>query len=387
MSKGTTIVEAMEANGAMAAERKSLPTNDGRRINGVGGRYHPETAAWIPFNNDDLPHKPSEELLLSYIPSTTKHIVSFSGIGVLKPGYIMTIVGPSGFGKSSVTESVIASALNPYVDCLGIKVSLLPCGSTILWIDGERIKDDIALGFDRIKRRIQIDNNLELIENERFKGVHCHPFITYPSRSARIKELERLIIDIHPRLVVLDGAADFVRDVNDTPECVDFISLLTALANEHGFGVITSIHPNPGGQSDYKPRGVLGSELIRVSESILLLKRAPDNRDVRILTMDFAHGKNRNEADNLEHYFSWSNEHKMFMSCHYEAPDKPRKADKQNEVFTDLLTNKSLTYGELSSAVQQRAGIAIATAKRWITQATDRQLIFNDNGMYKLTPF
>src|SRR5690349_5945095 len=80
-------------------------------------------------------HLPSEELLLSYVPKTTKYLVTFSGIGIARPGYICTIVGPSGFGKSNITESIVSSFLNPYVDCLGFKVEVL-AGRSVLWIDG-----------------------------------------------------------------------------------------------------------------------------------------------------------------------------------------------------------------------------------------------------------
>lgn len=332
-------------------------------------------------------HQPSEELLLSYIPKTTKPIVTFSGTGVLRPGYIMTIVGPSGFGKSNVTESVVSSFLNPYVDTLGIRVDITDT-RPLLWIDGERTRDDISIGFDRIKRRIRIDENKDLIESDRFKNVHCHPLITYPSRDARINELERLVIELQPSLVVLDGAADFVRDVNNSDECVDFIALLTAMANQYNFGIVSSIHPNPGGGNDYKPRGVLGSELIRTSESVLLLKRAPDDRDIRILTMDFMHGKNRGQADNMEHYFKWDIQSRMFLSCDYTPAAKPRKAEKQDEVITSILNSGlGMTYNQLAQAISSQAGNSIPTANRWIDSATKRELIFNNNGVYKLTPF
>lgn len=335
----------------------------------------------------EAPHTPSEELLLSYVPKTTKYLVSFAGVGIARAGYICTLVGPSGFGKSNITESMVSSFLNPYVDCLGFKVDVLN-GRCVLWIDGERTRDDIAIGFDRIKRRVRIEENPDLIDGDRFKNVYCHPFITYPSRDARINELERLITDLQPGLVVLDGAADFVRDVNNTDECVDFVSLLTSWANQYDFGIITSIHPNPGASNDYKPRGVLGSELIRTSESVLLLKRAPDDRDIRILTMDFSHGKNRGQADNLEHYFKWSNESKMFLSCNYSAPERAGKSQTRAVAFNEVLNGKELTYSELTQALED-AGYckSIPTAKKWIADAVDKQLIFKKNNVYGITPF
>lgn len=356
------------------------------RKNGMNGKYNPETGAWVQFNGVNRPHEPSEELLLSYVPQTTKHIVKFSRTGVLKPGNVLTIIGHIGLGKSQITESIVSSYLNPYNDNLGIRVDGVK--NPLLWLDGERTRDDIRIGYDRIQKRIKIKDNPELIADDRFKNVHCFPLITYPNIPARIKELERLVLELSPGLVLLDGAGDFVRDVNDTPECMDFIALLIALSNKHNFGVITSIHPNPGLQSDHKPRGVLGSELLRKSESILLLKRAPDNRDVRILTMDFSHGKNRNEADNLDHAFKWSHEHKMFMSCEYTPTEKNSKSEKQSEVFAGILSDgKQLSYNQLAKAIADSTGKSVSTANRWIDEAVKKEMIFKDNGMYKQLPF
>lgn len=340
----------------------------------------------IPRNDTDIPHQESKELLLSYVPQATKPIVEFSNSGVLKPGNVLTICGHIGLGKSQITESVVSSFLNPYVDTLGLRVQ--GCERPLLWIDGERTRDDISIGFNRIKKRIAIENNSDLIIADRFKNVFCHPLIDYPNIPERRKEFERLVLEYNPSLVVLDGAADFVRDVNNTEESVDFIALLIALANQSNFGAVVSIHPNPGQNQDSKPRGVLGSEFLRKSESVLLLKRAPDNRDIRILTMDFGHGKNRNAADNLEHHFSWSNEHRMFMTCDYSPSIKPAKAIKQEEIFTQVLSEgKKLTYAELTKAVTDTAGNSTPTAKKWVADAVDGGMIFKDNGHYKLLPF
>lgn len=339
-------------------------------------------------NHEEIPHEESKELLLSYVPQTTKHIVEFSKTGILKPGNLLTICGHIGLGKSQITESIISSFLNPYVDTLGMRVAVPD--RPLLWIDGERTRDDISIGFARIKKRVLIDNNPYLIEDDRFRNVFCYPLIDFPNIPARRKELERLVIEHDPSLVLLDGAADFVRDVNNTEEATDFIALLIALANRHSFGAIASIHPNPGQMQDSKPRGVLGSEMLRKSESVLLLKRAPENRDIRILTMGFGHGKNRNAADNLEHFFSWSNESKMFVSCEYSPTTKPKKAEDQETAFNEILEGSRLQYDELVKELIERGKCkSVPTAKRWISDCAkaDRQVIYKSNGTYGLSPF
>lgn len=330
-------------------------------------------------------HQPSEELLLSYVPENTKHIIDFCGAGILRPGYISSIVAPQGTGKSNVAECIVSSYLNHYANALGFKVDVVD--RPLLWFDGERTRDDIYNGFQRIKRRILIENNPDLIDGNRFKNVHCHPLINYPSREYRIKELERLCELLAPGLVLLDGAADFVRNVNDNDSCVDFIALLTALANKHAFGVIVTIHPNPDNKADNKPRGILGSELIRTSESMLLLKRAPDDREVRILTTAFAHGKNRSENDNLETYFRWDANQKMFVECDYTPNVKPAKVDEMDKAFNEVLNAGKLPYKELIKGIVSNTNKTERTAERWVGKATESAIIFNDNGLYGLTPF
>ena len=326
----------------------------------------------------------AEELLLSYVPQAPKHIVQFSGVGVTRAGYLTTIVGAQGSGKSNTTEAIVSSFLNPYVDTLGFRVET---DGSLLWIDGERTRDDIAFGFQRIKKRISIENNPDLITEDRFRNVHCYPLITHPSRDFRLQELERLCELIRPKLLLLDGGADFVIDVNHTESCVNFVSRLTALANKYGTAVITSIHPNPDQKADHKPRGVLGSELIRTSESMILLKRAPDDRDTRILTTLFAHGKNRSENDNLEHYFRWDHNQKMFLSCSYTPTVKPGKVDEMAKAFEEVLNDKKLSYGDLASTLVSTRGVSQSTAERWIKKATSTEMIFNVNGLYGLSPF
>lgn len=342
-------------------------------------------ATVLPGGRRVLVQNESKELLLSYVPKATKHIVQFSSTGVLKPGNLLTIIGHIGLGKSQITESIVSSYLNPYVDSLGLRVE--SSDRPVLWLDGERTRDDISNGFNRIKKRIVLESNPELVADDRFKNVYCYPLIDYPDIPGRRKEFERLVFEHNPALVILDGAGDFVRDVNNTEETTDFVALLVAMANQFNFGAIVSIHPNPGLGQDFKPRGHLGSELLRRSESILLLKRAPDNRDIRILTMDFGHGKNRNAADNLEHYFSWSNEHRMFTSCTY-TPSNTGKTAKQESLLNQILgEGKMMTYGDLVKSITDNTGKSSPTAKRWIDDAVEKQLIFKDNGHYKLMPF
>ena len=333
-------------------------------------------------------HKPSLEILLDAPRSQVRTLVKFCNTHFLRPRRISTGIGPSGSGKSNITEAMIASSINSHCDSLGLEVIPPPGDRPLLVIDYERTQDEILEGTDRIKRRIAAENNPDLLDDKRFKNVFLHGFLQYPSTEEKIKELQILIGRYKPYLVIQDGAASQVYDVNDTRECVYMMNLLLALADEHDLSFFCTVHPNPDQKSDFKPRGVFGSELLRQSESVLLLKRAPDDRDIRILTTSFMHGKNRSGNDNLEHYFRWNDTHKMFMSCHYTPPERAGKSQTQDTAFKEILDGKELAYSDLTKALMA-AGYcnSMPTAKRWVTAATERQLIFKKNDTYGLTPF
>jgi hypothetical protein len=331
-------------------------------------------------------HKPTPEILLNSPRSTIKTLIKFCNTHFLRPGRICTGIGPAGTGKTNISEAVVSSHINPYCDTFQIKVTSSD-NRPLLFVDFERTKDEILDGTDRIKRRIKADNNPDCLTDERFKNTYIHGFLQYAKTEDKINELQRLIELYKPYLVVLDGAASLVYDVNDTKECVYTINLLLATANEFNLSYFCTVHPNPGQQSDFKPRGVFGSELVRQSESVFLLKRAPDDRNIRILTTDFMHGKNRSGSDNLEAYFKWDEMEAMFMSCEYAKSAKPSKINNINEAITETVGDRVVPYNDLISLIMENYQKSEPTAKRWVTDAVKMGLLFKRADGYGLTPF
>jgi hypothetical protein len=330
--------------------------------------------------------KPSREILLNAPRATIKSVLKFCNTHYLRPKRISLGIGPIGAGKSNVTEAMVSSHLNGHVDTFKIEVIPDPEGRPLLLVDFERTEDEILEGCDRIARRICIENNPELKTDERFHKTFIHGFLQYAKTEDKMTEIKRLIEKYKPFLVILDGSASLVYDVNDTKECVPVIAELLAIADENNLSFFATVHPNPGQQSDFKPRGVFGSELLRFAESVMLLKRAPDDRDTRILTTSFLHGKNRSGADNLETYFRWNDTHKMFMSCDYAMSVKPKKAEEMESTFQEILSSGRLTYGQVVEKIVER-GKSEPTAKRWIKDAIKKEWIFNQNGTYGIAPF
>lgn len=332
-------------------------------------------------------HKPSLEILLNAPRAEVKSVLKFCNNHLLRRKRIGTLIAPAGAGKTSGTEALLASHLNNHCDTFKLQV-VSDNDRPLLLIDLERTQDEILESCDRIARRISLENNPELATKERFNKSFIHGFLQYPGPEEKLYELERLVTHYQPYLILLDGAASFVLDVNDTRECVYLINRLLSIADAEDLSFFCTVHPNPGQQNDFKPRGVFGSELIRQSESVLLLKRAPDDRDTRILTTSFMHGKNRSGADNLETYFRWNDQHKMFLSCDYSPTAKPAKAEEQGNAFNDVLNGKRLSYKELGQELLGRNFCkSLSTANRWIGDSLERGVLFQVDGLYCLTPF
>ncbi|HMG91758.1 MAG TPA: hypothetical protein VK589_16985, partial [Chryseolinea sp.] len=64
------------------------------------------------------------------------------------------------------------------------------------------------------------------------------------------------------------------------------------------------------------------------------------------------------------------------------------KAEEQNKAFNDILNGKRLTYKDLGQELLSRNFCkSIATANRWIGDNLERGILFQEDGLYCLTPF
>lgn len=80
----------------------------------------------------------------------------------------------------------------------------------------------------------------------------------------RLEFIEMHVERTKPGLVVIDGVADLVRDVNDISESSELVQRLMTMSTLHRCAVITVIHQNFGTE---KPTGHLGSFLEKKTES------------------------------------------------------------------------------------------------------------------------
>lgn len=311
-------------------------------------------------------------------PEEKAPVMTLGGTSILTHQNISAIIAKPGGGKSSICEATLATILNPNVDCLGIEVTNDCRGA--LYVDFERTNIDVWNSFYRMCRRAGYHEG-QALEKVKIAGLRSVPRLT-----ERLQTLEYLLQQHDCSLLILDGAADMVTDSNELKEAIECRIILRELTVKYDLSVLTTIHPNPG--SD-KPRGHIGSEIHREAECVLLAKTFEG--DVRIITSEFEHGKNKNNAP-ITAGFKWSDEHMMFISCDVESAKIEKENKKAEKYILELLEImdfvlpklKVLTREQLERDIMEFTGKAKSTASRKVNDLLKYKLISKgDDGNYR----
>lgn len=344
----------------------------------------------------------SQEVTFSFEPAHHEPLVFVNDTRTCSVGNIMSFISYAGWGKSQTCEAICAGFINPECDSLGFTVEI-PEDKTLIYIDGERTHEDAKNGFMRIARRAELDRNPHIRDGDRLRRFHYECFIQIADRQTRILELERIIKERNPGLIIIDDITALSVDINDNREAQSLVTKIVAMANIFKFGVIATIHTNPNQKDSMKPRGHIGSEIWRVSESIFALKRAEDNTDIRRFTTDFEHAKVRNASDKVEANYIWSEDAGMFVTCDYEpspyvkAAGKDRWEDRFGRAFIGLnsATGSAVEvvevyisiFGGTSRTAYNHIGKAVEAGVLQITQEVPKKMLRFMPGINEKAPF
>ena len=335
------------------------------------------------------------ELTLDYIPTEAAEVATFCGETILRSGNILTVISGEGFGKSRLMSTIVSSR---YSDCDTFNFNLhIEENGLILHIDTEQERNEVHKGMQRILKRSKSE---KIINDNKIRNYILQSFVTIPTIDKKREWLFNLIEKHEQKisLLILDGLTDFVSDVNNLQESQDFLSRLTSYMNSYNFAIIATIHKNSNDDNG-KARGHIGSELLRKSGSVLQLAKTQNTHQffddlepeqVRTLTNDFRHGKNRFGSDRLSSYFAWNDKLKMFSSCELEEVAQKTVTYSQKmetAIYTtfDSLGVDMAGYSDLLTKYVEIAGKAESTAKRHIKDALKKEiLIKSKNGLYSI---
>lgn len=297
-------------------------------------------------------------------PPKANPIILLDNKRVLTQGNYMLVTSKAGTGKSSICEAIASNVLNPDCDSLGFKVSLSNNRNKCLYIDTERTPQDSWLSWERMMTRAKIfcpdEDNRVIFQN--IKSV------AFAERLKYTEEILKKNTDIG--LVIIDGGGDFVMDINsvqETSKFTDWINSFNPLIS-----IVMTLHTNP--END-KPRGHIGSEMLRRAECVMLLKKIEE--DTRLITTDYLFGKVRNDSDKISFYYQWSANNEMFITADYTAP-KPIVIEKTVELkklADELFIGRTqVTYGYMVEFIKEKRKVGDERAKKIIAEMKDKQI-------------
>jgi len=197
-------------------------------------------------------------------------VIKINGEIISTEGNVTTISGASKSGKSAFCSVLIAGAIATGEYDGFERVEVAPAnGKAVVHFDTEQARHKHQKNLKSVLNRVGLDScpaNL-LSYNIRQEDVENYRSIT-----------EEVLQAAHQRfhgisLIVVDGGADFIRDVNEPNQSNALVKFFEDLAIKYCTAVMVIVHVNPGSE---KERGHFGSQLQRKSESVLTIKTQGD---------------------------------------------------------------------------------------------------------------
>ena len=293
-------------------------------------------------------------------PPPLRPIYTLAGIPICTPGNIATITSAIKTGKSAVIGAMAAAAMphSSEADLLAFGSSNSK-GMALLWFDSEQSPDDFWHCVFRAVIRAGLREPPPWLHAYCLTGMGCKRAWKALIEATRISRERHG--GIHSML--LDGAADFVADVNDSGESNSFVAELHDIAIKHYCPIVGVIHFNPGSE---KSRGHLGSQLERKAETNLALQKDDDETTVIYSTKNRRAGIPKDRGPR----FRFDPEAEMHVTV--ESRQMVKDAAVREELFClaqDVFKDHPvMRYSDLQTTVKRLLTVSDRTAERKVAQ-------------------
>lgn len=290
-------------------------------------------------------------------PPPLRPVYKLDGHIISTPGNLTTITSGVKTGKTAVIGAVAASAFvtQSNLDLLGFSSSN-PESKALLWFDSEQSQTDFWHCVNRAIRRAG------LRKPPPWLYAYCLTGLDYKQAWDCVNEGVQSAHDQcgGTHSILLDGYADFIRDVNDPGETGPFVASIMAMAADRDCPVLGIIHFNPG--SD-KSRGHLGSQLERKAETNLRLDKDGE------VTCIWSEKQRR--APILKNYgpcFAWSNDLEMHVTVETKSQLRNSAKAKSLQLLAEDMFNghPAMRYSDLQVTVKTQLTVSEKTARRRI---------------------
>lgn len=310
--------------------------------------------------------------------------VWLGGSQICTSGNLSALIAQAKAGKSTVVGAILAAFLGADDDeALGFKAAN-PEGFAVLHFDTEQSNYD----SDQLIRRSMARAGVQVVPRW---------FLSYRLAGLQPKQVRTCIQRAIARaakafgglaLIVIDGVADAVVDVNDPGECNPYIAELQGTAIDRDCPILVIIHQNPQGAikskgpESAKARGHLGSQLERKCESNIYISKTDEG--VSVLWSDKMRGAPIPLS--MGPAFAWHDElsrHVLVANPHALVADKKVSA-LVPELDAAWPSNAgTMKRGDLVEQLARRNGYTTRTAERRLKAMLDGGVVELSDGMVK----
>ena len=307
----------------------------------------------ISIADDDINLLQQAEIDLSIdIPSPPPVLYQGDKVMISK-GDFSVVVGAAKSRKTFCVSAMVGAYL-----CADEYMNMSSPNDTgnVLWIDTEQSIYHAAKVAKRVCRIAGLPTNQK---TDRFRML-C--FREYDPEKRR--ELTNKAIRLYrPSLVVIDGAADLIMDVNDSSESVKLATMFMDITKELDNHIVAVLHTNPGGD---KPRGHLGTNFLNKAQALFIVRADSDISTVSvercrdIAVDDFA--------------FAVSKEGLPILAS---VPEKSDKTDNLKAIFCKY--TQPIRQTDLREAIMIDEGIKKSMANRRIREAKAMEVLVENN--------
>ena len=225
--------------------------------------------------------------------------------------------------------------------------------------------------FHAQKSTKRIHRLLDWSENENSEKLRV-----FKLRELKTEERREFVVNairhFKPDFVIIDGARDLVKSINNEEEATETTGLLMNLSSVNNCHICAVLHEN---KADNSLRGHLGTELQNKSETVISVE--PDGI-VSAVSPKYC------RDIPFEKFYFRINKNGLPEYC--EPDMKPKNTDKLQEIFNDILQEATfLSYADLTNRIMKNCDIKIDAAKKKISNGIkDGVIIKNNAGFYHL---
>lgn len=331
------------------------------------------------IKTEEIFTKYSELKISTTIPiPTPEPIVTMGDAAICTPGNLTVLSGQSKSGKTALTSVILAGAIRTtiYDGFTGLEVK-------------ENKECKAVLHFDTEQSKHHHYRNLKYgILNRVSKKVEPEYYQSYNIRELNIKEYQNVCNELFEacnikfggiHLAVIDGAADFIKSVNDEEDSNRIVHYFEQLAVRYNCPIILIIHFNPGSE---KQRGHLGSQLQRKAESVLAIKK---EGDISYIEPQFLRNAGTPDVPKIQFSFDKNKEYHTYCGC-YIKKEKQSKEEELRILAKQLFSLRiPLKYTAAAKQLMEIINQSERTAKSKIAEMISFKLINkNVEGEYEL---